>query len=83
MTAPAGDAAPSGIVIGQDLARSLGVTTGDDVTLLTPQGTLSPMGLVPRQRRLRVVGVFSLGLYEFDAAYGFVSLPLAHGAEGS
>jgi lipoprotein-releasing system permease protein len=72
-----GDTAPAGIVIGQDLARSLGVTAGDDVTVLTPQGTLSPMGLVPRQRRLRVAGVFSLGLYEFDAAYGFVSLPLA------
>ena len=66
-----------GIVIGTDLAKSLGVTEGDDITLLTPQGSLSPMGLVPRSRRVRVVGIFSLGLYEFDAAYGFVSMSLA------
>jgi lipoprotein-releasing system permease protein len=66
-----------GIVVGTDLARQLGVELGDDVTVLTPQGTLSPMGVIPRQRRFRITGIFSLGLYEFDASYGFVSLPLA------
>lgn len=74
---PVGDDGIPGIVIGQDLARALGVGLGDDVTILTPQGTLSPMGVIPRQRRVRVVGLFSLGLFEFDSAYGFVSLPLA------
>jgi len=72
-----GDAGRPGIVIGTDLARTLGVADGDEVTLLTPQGSLTPMGVYPRSRRVRVVGQFSLGLYEFDAAYGFVSLPLA------
>jgi lipoprotein-releasing system permease protein len=66
-----------GIVIGADLARTLGVVEGDEVTVLTPQGNLTPMGVYPRSRRARVVGRFSLGLYEFDAAYGLVSLPLA------
>ena len=66
-----------GIVIGADLAQTLGVVDGDEVTVLTPQGTLTPMGVVPRSRRARVVGRFSLGLYEFDSAYGLVSLPLA------
>jgi lipoprotein-releasing system permease protein len=75
--AAAGADAPTGIAIGDDLARALGVGTGDDVTVLTPQGTLSPMGVMPRSRRLRVVGVFGLGLYEFDAAYGLVSLAAA------
>ena len=57
--------------------QQLGVAVGDTVTLLTPQGTLSPMGMIPRTRRVRVAGIFSLGLYEFDAAYGFVSLDVA------
>lgn len=69
--------APPGIVIGRDLARQLGVTVGEDVTVLTPEGTLSPMGMIPRSRRLRVVGVFTLGLFELDSAYGFVSLDIA------
>ena len=74
--APAGDAAP-GILIGADLSNQLGAALGDDVTLTTPEGTLSPMGLIPRSRRFKVVGIFKLGLYEFDSAYGFVSLDTA------
>src|SRR5205085_10650641 len=61
-------------LLGKDLAAELGVNTGDSVSILTPQGTLSPMGLLPRSRRLRVAGTFSLGLYEFDSSYGFISL---------
>jgi lipoprotein-releasing system permease protein len=68
---------PDGIVIGRDLATQLGAFVGDSVTLLTPHGSLSPMGMMPRTRRLTVVGVFSLGLFEFDSAYGFVALPVA------
>ena len=71
-----GDGLP-GIVIGADLAQTLGVVEGDEVTILTPQGTLTPMGVYPRSRRVTVVGRFSIGLFEFDSAYGFVSLPLA------
>ena len=71
-----GDGLP-GIVIGADLAQTLGAGDGDEVTILTPEGTLTPMGIYPRSRRVRVVGRFSLGLFEFDSAYGFVSLPLA------
>jgi lipoprotein-releasing system permease protein len=66
-----------GILLGKDLAAQLGVDVGDTVTLLTPQGTLSPMGVLPRSRIARVVGVYSLGLLEFDSAYGFVSLGFA------
>lgn len=65
------------IVIGQVLATQLGAFVGDRVTVLTPHGTLSPMGLMPRPRRLEIAGIFSLGLHEFDAAYGFVSLGVA------
>ena len=70
------DDAP-GILLGRNLAQQLGVAVGDTVTLLTPQGTLSPMGMIPRTRRVQVAGIYTLGLYEFDAAYGFVSLEFA------
>ena len=66
-----------GMLLGKDLAAKLGVAIGDSVSLLTPQGTLSPLGMIPRSRRLRVAGIFSLGLYEFDSSYGFVSLDVA------
>jgi lipoprotein-releasing system permease protein len=66
-----------GIVLGTDLAKQLEAKVGDTVSLLTPQGTLSPMGMLPRTRRARVVGIFSLGLYEFDSSWGFVSLDFA------
>ena len=65
-----------GILLGRDLAAKLGVTTGDSVSL-TMGTTLTPAGLLPRTRRLRVVGLFSLGLIEFDSTYGFLSLDVA------
>ena len=75
--APASEDDPPGILIGRNLAEQLGLTVGETATLLTPQGTLSPMGMIPRTRRVRVAGVYALGLYEFDAAYGFISLDFA------
>jgi lipoprotein-releasing system permease protein len=74
---PRNDEDLPGILVGADLARGLGVSVGDSVMVLTPEGTLSPMGMMPRARRLRVAGIFRLGLYEFDAASGFVTLPTA------
>ena len=71
------DEAMPGILLGRNLAEQLGVAVDDVVTVLTPQGTLSPMGMIPRTRRVRVAGIYALGLYEFDAAYGFVSLEFA------
>jgi lipoprotein-releasing system permease protein len=72
-----GDDDLPGILIGHELAGQLGAFVGDTVSLLTPSGTLSPMGVMPRTRRLKVVGVFQLGLFEFDQAYGFVTLETA------
>jgi lipoprotein-releasing system permease protein len=68
-----GDGIP-GIVLGQDLATSLGVGVGDSVQVLTLEGVLTPMGNRPLPRRRQVVGLFKLGLYEFDSTYAFVSL---------
>jgi lipoprotein-releasing system permease protein len=74
LTTPEGEV--DGILLGKDLAAKLGVTTGDSVSL-TRGVTLSPAGLLPRTRRLRVAGLFSLGLYEFDSTSAFLSLDVA------
>ena len=71
------DGTADGILLGKDLAARLNVDAGDDVMLMTPQGTLTPMGMFPKTRRLHVVGMFSLGLLEFDSTYGYVSLDVA------
>jgi lipoprotein-releasing system permease protein len=67
---------PDTILLGKDLAAKLGVAAGDSVSL-TLGTTLSPAGLLPRTRRLRVAGLFSVGLIEFDSTYGYLSLDVA------
>ena len=73
----ASDGVLPGILIGQQLANVLRVKVGDTVNLLTPQGRLSPFGMLPRNWPTRIAGIFSLGLQEFDAEWGFVSLAYA------
>ena len=57
-----------GVVLGVDLARSLGVREGDAVTLIAPSGQVTPAGVVPRLKQMTVVGRFSSGHYEYDSA---------------
>ncbi|GAB3190542.1 lipoprotein-releasing ABC transporter permease subunit [Hydrogenophaga aquatica] len=61
-----------GVVLGGALARSLGVSQGDAVTLIAPSGQLTPAGVVPRLRQMTVVGVFDSGHYEYDSTLAFV-----------
>jgi lipoprotein-releasing system permease protein len=56
-----------GIVLGGELARSLGVRTGDAVTLIAPSGQVTPAGVVPRLKQMTVVGTFDSGHYEYDS----------------
>jgi lipoprotein-releasing system permease protein len=65
---------PDGVAIGVELAKQLGVKINDSLILLTPEGTLSPMGMMPRTRTLKVVALFSFGLLEVDTAYAMVGL---------
>jgi lipoprotein-releasing system permease protein len=67
----------AGIVLGKDLADKLGVGVDDGLEVMTPEGDLTPFGVSPRTRVFKVVGVFSLGLYEYDSSYGFVHLTVA------
>ncbi|MFM7459640.1 MAG: lipoprotein-releasing ABC transporter permease subunit [Burkholderiales bacterium] len=63
-----------GIVLGSYLARALMVNVGDRIQLLTPQGTMTPVGMQPRLRSFTVVGVFSSGNYEFDMNLALIHL---------
>jgi lipoprotein-releasing system permease protein len=65
------------ILLGKDLAERLHVRVGDQVQLITSEGTNTPMGLMMRPRPFKVAGTFSLGLFEYDSAYGFVRLDVA------
>jgi lipoprotein-releasing system permease protein len=62
------------IVIGQDMADNLGVKVGDAVLVTSPQGELTPLGLVPRYQRFQVVGIFKSGFYQYDSSYAFTRL---------
>jgi lipoprotein-releasing system permease protein len=72
-----GDGTVDGIVIGQDLAGALGVSVGDTVRVITPQGTMTPFGPMMRPRLFRIAGIFALGLYQFDRSYGFIHMDVA------
>lgn len=79
--APDPDNIPS-ILVGRMLANDLEISAGDYVTLTSPQGSLTPFGMLPRSRRFRVTGIFDSGFYDYDANWGFVTLPSAQGLAG-
>ena len=62
------------LVIGHELALTLGAEVGDTLLVTSPQGELTPLGLVPRYQRFRVVGIFSSGFYQYDDGYAFMRL---------
>lgn len=57
-----------GVVLGVDLARQLGLRIGDPVTLIAPNGQVTPAGVLPRLKQMQVVGLFNSGHYEYDSA---------------
>ena len=61
-----------GVVVGGELARVLGVRTGDKVTLVSPSGQVTPAGITPRFKQMTVMGTFDSGHYEYDSAMAFV-----------
>jgi lipoprotein-releasing system permease protein len=62
------------LVIGKDLAETIGAQVGDSVLVTSPQGELTPLGLAPKYQRFRVVGIFHSGFYQYDAAWAFMRL---------
>jgi lipoprotein-releasing system permease protein len=63
-----------GVILGSDLARALGVRQGDKVTLIAPQAAVTPVGITPRLRAFTVVGIFEVGMYEYDVGLALVAL---------
>lgn len=63
-----------GVVLGQDLARILGVGVGDKVTMVTPSANVTPAGVAPRLKRFTVVGIFYLGMYEYDSTMSIIHM---------
>ncbi|MBN1880910.1 MAG: lipoprotein-releasing ABC transporter permease subunit [Deltaproteobacteria bacterium] len=74
---PEGEEELPGIIMGEGLARNMAVIEGDEVLMLSPEGAISPLGLVPLTMRFRVVKLFNAGLYEFDATSAFIALESA------
>ncbi len=66
-----------GVVIGRELAKSLHVYVGDELTLVSPLGDLGPIGILPRSRRYRVAAIFYSGMYEYDNTYAYTMLDVA------
>jgi lipoprotein-releasing system permease protein len=63
-----------GIVLGAELAYALGAALGDRVVLIAPQGQVTPAGILPRIKQFRLVGIFEVGMYEFDAGLALIHL---------
>jgi len=70
------------LLVGRILSEELKVSVGDYVTLTSPQGNLTPFGLLPRAKRFRVGGIFDSGFYDYDANWGFVTLSSAQALAG-
>jgi lipoprotein-releasing system permease protein len=66
-----------GIILGKELARSLHVDIDDNIRLFSPSGPLTPMGVIPKIKTCRVVGIFDTGMYEYDSSLAYVSLTTA------
>lgn len=62
------------VILGRDLARLLGVVKGDKVTLIIPQASVTPAGLLPRMRRFEVTGIFEVGMYEYDSTLALIHM---------
>jgi lipoprotein-releasing system permease protein len=65
------------LIIGKEMAKSLGVFVGNTITVTSPQGYVTPFEIVPKFRHFRIVGVFDSGFYDFDATWAFTSLKAA------
>ncbi len=65
------------IVMGDRLARKLGVTVGDKVTLISPKGSITAFGTMPRMKAYKLAATFNIGMYEYDSGFIFMPLPAA------
>lgn len=62
------------VIIGQDLAKQLGVEVGDKITLITPDGQITPAGTIPRLKQFTITGIFNLHMYEYDSSLVLINI---------
>jgi lipoprotein-releasing system permease protein len=62
------------VVLGKDLAETIGATVGSTIMIISPQGELSPLGMMPKYQQFKVAGIFRSGFYNYDSAWGFIRL---------
>lgn len=82
LTDLARETTPPGIIIGKELANQLSLRQGSKVRLISPEGPLSPMGVLPKIRTCTVVGIFETGMFEYDSTLGFINLETARSLSG-
>ncbi len=68
---------PPGIILGGELVKHLSTAVGDTIQVISPLGSMTPMGMMPKMKRFRVVGIFHSGMYEYDNTMAYVSLESA------
>src|ERR1044071_9825994 len=71
------------MIVGRELARTVGLRIGDIATVISPQGHLTPVGLAPRYRDFKVAGIFASGLSDYDETWAYISLDAAQRLSGS
>ena len=62
------------IILGSELVRNLGIKIGDKVTLVAPQANLTPAGIMPRLKRFKLIGIFDVGMHEFDSGLALIHM---------
>jgi lipoprotein-releasing system permease protein len=72
-----GESDSPGIILGVELAKQLGVSLNDPIQVISPLGTMTPMGMMPKMKRFRVVGIFHSGMYDFDSKFAYISIDSA------
>jgi lipoprotein-releasing system permease protein len=71
------------IIVGRELAQTIGINVGDVATVLSPQGHLTPLGMSPKYKDFKVAGIFASGLADYDAAWAYISLDAARRLAGA
>ncbi|MCK5139586.1 MAG: lipoprotein-releasing ABC transporter permease subunit [Thermodesulfovibrionia bacterium] len=63
-----------GIILGRELARNLGLFIGDEIKMISPLGDIGPLGMLPRMKKFRVVGIFEINMYEYDSNLALINI---------